>query len=137
MSAVMSQLAEAINSRDLEAFVALFADDYRSDQPAHPSRSFRGADQVRENWSSVFAGVPDITAELLSSATASDGTELGEWHWRGTHLDGSAFAMSGVIVVGVHDGQITWGRLYMEPVDDDGETINEMVRDSYRPPGQT
>jgi hypothetical protein len=41
---------------DLDAFMELFADDYRSEQPAHPNRAFRGADQVRENWASVFAG---------------------------------------------------------------------------------
>lgn len=137
MSEVMDQLADAMNSHDLDAFVALFDADYRSDQPAHPSRSFRGANQVRENWSSVFAGVPDLTAGLLSSATSDDGTEIGEWDWHGTHLDGSAFNMRGVIVVGVRHGRITWGRLYMEPVEDDGGTIDEMVRDTYRPPGRT
>ena len=41
------------------AFVGLFSAEYRSEQPAHPSRAFHGADQVRENWAAVFAGVPD------------------------------------------------------------------------------
>jgi ketosteroid isomerase-like protein len=135
MSNVMARLGAAMNAHDLDAFVALFATDYRSDQPAHPARSFRGADQVRENWTAVFAGIPDLTAELITSATAGDGVEVGEWHWHGRHLDGSSFAMRGVIVVGVEGGRIGWGRLYMEPVEfEGGADIDEMVRETYRPP---
>ena len=134
MADIMNRLQSAMNGHDLDAFVACFAADYRSEQPAHPNRAFRGASQVRENWASVFAGVPDLVAELLLSTATSTGIELGEWYWHGTHLDGSAFAMRGVIVVGVEDGLIAWGRLYMEPVEQDGSGIAEMVRESYRPP---
>src|SRR3954453_11353810 len=114
----MARLGAAINSHDLDAFVALFSPDYRSEQPAHPSRSFEGADKVRENWASVFAGVPDLKAELLSTATAADGAEVGEWHWYGNYGDGTRFAMKGVIMVGMDDDSIAWGRLYMEPVEE-------------------
>src|SRR5689334_15522125 len=125
MGDIMNRLAEVMNTHDLDGFVGLFAADYRSEQPAHPSRSFSGADQVRENWSSVFAGVPDLTANLLSSAVTEDGTELGEWHWHGTFLDGTAFDMRGVMVVSAQDGQISWARLYMEPLDSSEQTIQE------------
>jgi ketosteroid isomerase-like protein len=134
MGEVMERLGLAINGHDVDEFVALFAPDYRSEQPAHPARAFQGADQVRENWAAVFAGIPDIRAELLVSATSEDGVEMGEWTWRGTHLDGSPFAMRGVIVLGVEDGRIAWGRLYMEPVEEAGPDIGEMVRETYRPP---
>ena len=134
MGDVMARIGSAINSHDLDAFVALFAPIYRSEQPAHPSRSFEGADQVRDNWESVFAGVPDLTAELVASAVTADGIEMGEWHWRGKHVDGSDFAMRGVIVLGVEDDHIAWGRLYMEPVELDGGDIDEMVKETYRPP---
>ena len=73
--------------------------------------------------------------ELLVSETTEDGVEIGEWRWRGTYGDGSAFAMCGVIVLGIHDDHIAWGRLYMEPVEEDGTEIAEMVRETYRPPG--
>jgi ketosteroid isomerase-like protein len=136
MGDTMERLGTAINDHDLDAFVALFADGYRSEQPAHPTRSFQGVDQVRENWASVFAGIPDLRAELLQSATTRDGVELGEWDWRGKHVDGSEFAMRGVIVVGVEDGRIAWSRLYMEPVQDDGADIDTMVRETYRPPDE-
>jgi hypothetical protein len=41
--------------------------------------------------------------------------------------------MRGVIVVGVQDHRIAWGRLYMEPVESGGDDIDEMVRRTYRP----
>jgi ketosteroid isomerase-like protein len=134
MGDVMHRLCAAINSHDIDRFVALFASDYRSEQPVHPMRSFQGADKVRENWTSVFAGVPDLTAELLVAFGTDDGVEMGEWDWQGTHLDGSRFAMRGVIVLGTDDGRITWGRLYMEPVEQEGAGIDDMVRETYRPP---
>ena len=134
MGDVMARLGTAMNNHDLDAFVALFAPDYRSEQPAHPTRSFQGADKVRQNWASVFAGVPDLHAELLASATTRDGVEVGEWLWHGKHVDGSEFEMRGVIVVAMEGDRIAWGRLYMEPIERDGDDIDAMVRETYRPP---
>jgi ketosteroid isomerase-like protein len=131
---VMQRLLAAMNAHDLDAFVECFAPDYRSEQPAHPARAFTGNAQVRANWASVFAGVADLSARLLVAAQTDDGTEIGEWCWSGTYADGSPFAMAGVIVAGVAHGRITWARLYMERVDDDGVGIDEVVRDTYRPP---
>ena len=136
MAAVMNQLLAAMNAHDLDAFVACFAPDYHSEQPAHPSRTFDGRDQVRKNWASVFAGVPDFSAELVASASTHGGIEMGEWHWSGTHTDGSPFAMCGVIVMGVEGQRIAWGRLYMDVVERDGADINQMVREIYRSPDQ-
>jgi ketosteroid isomerase-like protein len=133
MTAVMNQLMAAMNAHDLDAFVACFSPDYRSDQPAHPSRAFHGRDQVRENWASVFAGVPDFNAELVASSS-DDGIEIGEWRWSGTHTDRSPFAMCGVTVMGIEGQRIAWGRLYMETVERAGGDIDQMVRDTYRPP---
>ena len=134
MGEVIDRLHSAMNSHDLDAFVACFAPEYESDQPAHPRRAFRGSDQVRENWTNVFAGVPDFKANLLSSATTDDGVEIGEWRWQGTHVDGSPFAMQGVIVAGVQRSRIMWGRLYMETIELGGGDIDEMVQETYRPP---
>ena len=134
MGKVMNRLLAAMNAHDLDAFVACFAVDYRSEQPAHPSRAFQGSDKVRENWTSVFSGVPDFNVELLLSATTDDGVEIGEWRWRGTHTDGSPFAMRGVTVMGIDGEHIAWGRLYMETIERDGADIDQMVREAYRPP---
>jgi ketosteroid isomerase-like protein len=130
---VTDRLLTAMTARDAEAFAACFARDYDSKQPAHPARAFRGREQVLQNWTAVFAGVPDFRAELIAHATTGD-VEIGEWRWSGTHLDGAAFEMRGVTVLGVADDLVQWGRLYMEPVEAEGGAIDEMVRDTYRPP---
>jgi ketosteroid isomerase-like protein len=129
-----NRLLAAMNAHDIDAFVACFAPGYRSEQPAHPGRAFEGSDKVRENWTSVFSGIPDFNAELLLCATTDDGVEIGEWRWRGTHTDGSPFAMRGVTVLGIEGEQIAWGRLYMEAIERDGADIDQMVREAYRPP---
>jgi ketosteroid isomerase-like protein len=133
MGEIMNRLESAMNAHDLDAFVGCFAVDYESRQPAHPSRDFRGRDQVRKNWEQVFAGVPDFTAELVAEALTDDGAEIGEWRWSGTHTDGSPFAMSGVIIAEVRHRAIASARLYMEPVERDGTDIDEMVQETYGP----
>ena len=134
MGDVTNRLLSAMNAHDLDTFVACLAEDYCSEQPAHPSRRFRGSVKVRENWAGVFSGVPDFKAELLLSASTEEGVEMGEWRWSGTHADGSTFAMRGVTVLGVTDDHIAWGRLYMEVVEEGGADIDEMDQDTYRPP---
>jgi len=80
---------------------------------AHPGRAFTGNEHVLANWTEVFEGVPDFSAELLASSVAGD-TEWAEWIWTGRHPDGSAFAMRGVTVLVIRDGLIAEGRPYME-----------------------
>ena len=134
MAAIMNRLRAAMNAHDLDAFVACFASDYDSAQPAHSGRAFRGSDQVRKNWEGVFAGVPDFTAELLLATTADDGVEIGEWRWHGTYTDSSPFGMRGVIVAGIRHDQIAWARLYMEPVEQGGADIDETMRQTAKVP---
>ena len=80
------RLIQAWHSHDARRVAALFAEDYLSDQPAHPGRAFTGNEQVLTNWTEVFEGVPDFSAELLASSVAG-GTE---WAWTGRHPDDSA-----------------------------------------------
>lgn len=114
---VAERLDAAMNAHDVDAFVALFADDYDSVQPAHPDRAFRGREQVRENWSAVFAGVPDFRSDLIRVAADGD-VVWTEWHWQGTQGEGRRLEMVGVIVFGVREGQIAWARLYVEPIEE-------------------
>ena len=134
MADLMNRLLATLNAHDLDAFVGCFASDYHSEQPAHPGRAFEGRDKVRENWTSVFAGISDFQAELLTSGNTENDVEIGEWRWRGTHTDGKPFAMQGVTVVGIEGKLIAWGRLYMEAIEQDGGDIDAMVRETYRPP---
>ena len=125
--AVAERLRHAMNRHDLEAFLACFDPDYRSEQPAHPARGFGGREQVRKNWAALFAAVPDFHAELLRAAEQGD-TAWTEWHWHGTRRDGSALDIRGVTLFGVRDDRIVWGRLYMEETEVDGVDIDAAMR---------
>jgi ketosteroid isomerase-like protein len=124
---VVERLDRAMNAHDIEAFVACFHDDYESQQPVHPDRAFDGRDQVRQNWSSIFANVEDFRSEMLRADQVGD-TEWSEWHWTGTHRDGTPLELAGVIVCGVADGRLRWARLYIEPVERGGAGIEAAVR---------
>ena len=133
MTTMLERLRDAMNGCDAQRLASLFATDYRSVQPLHPGRGFGGSAQVLENWSSVFAGVPDFSSELVASAVQGD-NEWGEWDWRGHHLDGSPFSMRGVTILVIRNGLIAEGRLYMEPVETGGGDIATAVQELYKPP---
>ncbi len=130
---LVTRLHEAMNARDVEAFVACFAEDYDSVQPAHPDRAFRGREQVRANWSAVFSGVPDFRAELIRFTSVGD-TTWSEWRWEGTQTDGGRLDMAGVILFGIRDDSVAWARLYIEPVEEAGAGIDAAVRDMTAEP---
>ncbi len=123
----LESLIQAINQHDLEALVACFALDFVSDTPAHPERSFRGREQVRKNWTQIFAAVPDLHAVLVRSAV--DGEHCwAEWDWTGTRADGTDFVMRGVTILGMHENRFTSVRFYMEPVQFSGPGPDAAVR---------
>jgi len=115
LRALMERLRKAFNAHDLEGIVALVDPDYESEQPAHPERGFHGRDQVRKNWASMFARVPDFRADILRTAVDGD-TVWTEWRWHGVRADGTKFDLRGVTLFRLWNGRIVSGRLYMEPV---------------------
>ena len=117
---VVERMFEAANRHDLDGFLAYFHPDYQSMAPLHPSRSFRGRDTVRKNWSGIFANVPDITLELLGCVGDGD-TVWAEVHFYGTTKEGNRFELRGVIIHGMEASQIEGARLYMEPVEAETE----------------
>jgi len=133
--AMVARLSRATNEHDLEGVVDCFAEDYRNETPAHPSRGFRGRDQVRKNWQQILASVPDLTATVVRCAVDGDSV-WSEWEMRGTRLDGSAHLMRGVIIFGIRGGRASWARFYLEPAQDSGEDINEAVRHAVSPTAQ-
>lgn len=126
--AMVDRLARATNDHDLEGLAGCFAEDYENETPAHPTRSFRGRAQVRQNWEQIFAFVPDLRAEVTSSTIAGE-TAWTEWEMTGTRRDGTAHQMRGVILFGVRDGVAQWARLYLEPVDAGAGTVDDAVRE--------
>src|SRR5215212_2718383 len=121
MPTVLERLREAQNGRDLDAMLECFDPDYRSEQPAHPNRGFGGKEQVRKNWSGMFESFPDFEAQL-HRYTAADGVVWGEWHWMATGLN-----MAGVTIMGVEEDRIVWAHLYMEPVEEHGQDVDEAM----------
>jgi ketosteroid isomerase-like protein len=123
----MDGLTAAQNAHDLEAMLACFHEDYRSEQPLFPTRTFQGVDQVRANWSALLEGIPDFHAEILRSAVDGD-TVFVEIHWTGTKADGTPFEERGVLIMSIRDDRIAWGRLYADEVEREGADIDDVVR---------
>lgn len=123
---LVERLCRAVNEHDIEALTRCFAPAYRNETPAHPSRGFEGQGQVRRNWEQIFAGVPDISAEVRW--IADDTTAWSEWEMRGTRADGSAHLMRGVVIFGVERSESTWARFYLEPVQEGGGDVDAAIR---------
>jgi ketosteroid isomerase-like protein len=134
-AAMVSRLERATNEHDLEKLVACFAADYRNETPAHPERGFTGREQVRANWTQIFAAIPDVICEVLRCTVDGD-TVWSEWEHRGTRPDGSAHLMRGVVIFGVADGLAAWARFYLEPVQVAAGTVDRAVRDQVLPGGR-
>lgn len=124
--AVLDRLVAATNAHDIDALVDCFATDYVNETPAHPPRGFRGREQVRRNWTTIFAAVPDISMRLVASAVDGDRV-WGEVAMSGTRADGAPHAMAGVIIFAVKHGRITSARFYLEPVESQTGDVNAAV----------
>jgi ketosteroid isomerase-like protein len=132
--AMLERLRRATNDHDLEAVVACFTPDYRNETPAHPERGFIGKDQVRKNWTQIFAAIPDLTAQVVRCAVDGD-TVWTEWEHRGTRRNGTPHVMRGVVIFGVADGLAAWARFYLEPVQEAAGDVDEAVRRQVTPGG--
>jgi ketosteroid isomerase-like protein len=125
--ALIERLKDAVNRHDLESLAGCFAQDFLNETPVHPARSFQGREQVRKNWAQIFAGVPDIEADILGSSV--DGVSAWtEWEMRGTRRDGVRHLMRGVSIFGIGDDRFTSVRFYLEPVEDGGAAVDVAVR---------
>ncbi len=124
--ALVERLCQAVNQHDIEALTSCFAPAYRNETPVHPARGFEGQGQVRRNWEQIFAGVPDISAEVRW--IADEATAWSEWEMRGTRRDGSAHLMRGVVIFGVERSESTWARFYLEPVQEGGDDVDAAIR---------
>jgi ketosteroid isomerase-like protein len=113
------RVCEATNSHDIERVVDCFTEDYVNEAPVHPDRGFRGRDQVRRNWTQIFAAVPDIETEVLRSHQAGD-TVWSEWEMRGTRTDGGRHLMRGVMIFTVAGERARRVRFYLETVEQHG-----------------
>lgn len=128
MGAVIDRLIHAVNGHDLEGLVSCFANDYVNETPVHPLRGFTGNDQVRTNWTQIFAGVPDIEAAVLRRAEGENQVWT-EWEMSGTRSeDGGQFLMRGVVIFGISGDVISSARFYLEPAEEASGGVNAHTR---------
>ena len=125
--ALVDRLTAAQNAHDIEAMLACFHDDYRSEQPQFPARTFQGIEQVRANWSALLDAMPDFHADVVRTAVDGDIIFV-EVHWTGTKADGAALEERGVLILGTRDDRIAWGRLYVGEVESESADIDTVVR---------
>jgi hypothetical protein len=117
----MAALRDAINSHVPERVTDCFTGDYVCERPLRPVEGFIGSDQVAANWRKLFAGLPDLQAEILRHA--QHGHELwSEWEMRGTDPTGATVLLRGPVVLTTRDGRIDWTRFYLDPVTTGGTT---------------
>ena len=124
--AVINRFIEAVNRHDAEAVAACFAADYRDESPAHPERAFGGRDYVLRNWAEILRAVPDFAADLRL-CLADDEVTMNELRFHGRRDDGTRLDLRGVNVFGIRDGEIAWGRIYLEPVEAAGAAIDQVL----------
>jgi ketosteroid isomerase-like protein len=127
ITGVIGRLALAVNGHDLDALADCFATDFVNETPLHPARNFTGREQVRRNWAAIFAGVPDIRAQVLRSVADAD-TVWVEWEMSGNRAQGGAHLMRGVTVMGIAVDEIRWIRFYLEPVEQGGAGVDRAVQ---------
>ncbi len=113
---MVGRLERAINDRDLEGLIRLFHPEVVVEYPAHPSRNFRGRDQIWRNWAPIMAKLDDFKATAVRWAVTDDAVWV-EWLWQGRQADGSPGDQAGIVIHELEGDQIRHVLFYLEPVD--------------------
>jgi ketosteroid isomerase-like protein len=125
-AAVLEAVALALNTHDVEVLVDCFDENYVNETPVHPNRGFRGREQVRRNWTRIFAAVPDLHVRIVGMAVEGD-TAWSEWEHSGTRLDGSPHLLRGVVIFTVARSVVSHARFYLEPVEHSSGGIDAAI----------
>ena len=134
MILLLERLRAALDAHDLDTFVCFFREDYVGERPRHPGSPMSSREDVRNNWAEVISDVPDLRVDI--PAAVEDGNTIwSEWRAYGTARSGAMLELRGVIIFGVQDGQVAWSRMYLEPVEQEGLSLNELAGVEPRPPG--
>ncbi len=134
MLPLLERMGAALDAHDLDTFVGFFREDYVGERPRHPGSPMSSREDVRTNWAEVISDVPDLHVEAL--AAVEDGNTIwSEWRAYGTARSGAMLELRGVIIFGVQNDQVAWSRMYLEPVEQEGLTLDEIAGVAPRPPG--
>jgi ketosteroid isomerase-like protein len=118
----------ALDAHDLDAFVDFFHQDYVGERPRHPGSAISSRADVRRNWEEVISDVPDLRVEVPAAVQDGD-TVWSEWRMYGTARSGALLEIRGVIIFGVRDGRVAWSRMYLEPVEEAGRSLGQLIQE--------
>jgi ketosteroid isomerase-like protein len=126
-SPLVERMRAALDAHDLDALVEFFHDDYVGERPRHPGSAMSSRADVRRNWEEVIGDVPDLRVEV--PAAVQDGERIwSEWRMYGTARSGAMLEIRGVIIFGVRDDRVAWARMYLEPVEETGRSLGQLVQ---------
>ena len=94
---VLERMLDGFNRHDLDAIMALFADDCVFESPRGPQpwgRRFEGKHAVAEGLGARFSGIPDVSYEGHGDFVSGD-RGASEWTLRGTTVDGERLEVRG------------------------------------------
>jgi ketosteroid isomerase-like protein len=134
MLELLERMRAALDAHDLDTFVEFFRDDYVGERPRHPGSKISTREDVRANWAEVISDVHDLRIDV--PAAVQDGNTIwSEWRAYGTARSGAMLELRGVIIFGIQDGLVAWSRMYLEPVEQEGLSLDELAGVGPRPPG--
>ena len=134
MILLLERMRAALDAHDLDTFVGFFREDYVGERPRHPGAAVSSREDVRRNWAEVISDVPDLRVDV--PAAVEDGNTIwSEWRANGTARSGAMLELRGVIIFGIQDGLVAWSRMYMEPVEEAGLSLDNIAGVARRRPG--
>lgn len=110
---LLERLHTALNTRDITNLLHCLQVDFEQIYPAVTGKDTTGLEAARSTWENIFQTYPDFRADLLHQAIEGNMIWT-EWRWQGKQNSSSeGMDRSGVIIFGVEEGLIAWGRYYM------------------------
>lgn len=110
---LLERLHTALNTRDITNLLHCLQVDFEQIYPAAPGDNTTGLEAARRTWENIFQHYPDFRADLLRQAIEGNMIWT-EWRWQGKQNGGTnGLDRSGVVIFGVEEGLIAWGRFYM------------------------
>jgi ketosteroid isomerase-like protein len=123
---IVERMRTALDAHDLDAYIGFFREDFVGERPRHPGGEVRGRDEVRESWAEIIGDVPDMQVEVPAAVQDGD-TIWSEWRIFGTARSGSLIEIRGVMIFGVREERVAWARTYLEPVEQAGKSLAELI----------
>jgi steroid delta-isomerase-like uncharacterized protein len=113
--AVIQQFHEAFNLHDMEAVMAVVADDcvFENTSPPPDGERFEGREAVRGAWEQFFQSSAHAAFEI-EDVVAHEDRAVVRWTYRWIDTTGKAGHVRGVDLMRVRDGKVTESLAYVK-----------------------